>query len=152
MKTKSLVIAACMTIFGLGSSLAIAGAETSGKQPFAFNVVTCNETVSLSGWFRTTTKFHEDGAGGTHFISHLVAHGTGMGLLTGTHYVWNDSFEHLAINETNGAVFAGNLIRRTNLISKGNLENSKAWITAHLTITPDDTAIVDRFDLSFECF
>ena len=141
------VVIACL-IFGAGS--AMAGAVTSGKIPFEMEVVTCHETVSLSGWYRATTNFQEDGAGGTHDISHLVAHGTGTGQLTGTRYVWNDQFNHQALNDTNGA-FSGNRVLRTNLVIKGNLENSKIWLNLHLTITPDGTAVVDRSRLIFEC-
>ncbi len=133
------------------SSTATAGATTSGKLPFSFPVFTCDETVNVSGWFRVTTNFVPDGAGGTHDIFHIVAHGTGVGESTGTAYQWNDSFDHTVFNVTAGSTVAANFVSRTNLISRGPSDNSIFYITAHLTVTPDGTTIVDRFDLTVEC-
>ena len=151
MKTRALVTTLFIITSAVFSSTAIAGASTTGKMPFAFPVFTCNETVNVSGWFRVTTNFVSDGAGGTHDIFHLVAKGTGVGESTGINYQWNDSFDHTVFNVTAGSTVAANFVSRTHLISRGPLDNSIFYVTAHLTITPDGTTIVDRFDVTSEC-
>ena len=151
MKVRALAATILVMTSVILSSTAIAGATTSGKIPFAFPVFTCNETVNVSGWFRVTTNLVPDGAGGTHDIFHLVAKGTGVGESTGTAYQWNDSFDHTVFNVTAGSTVAANFVSRTHLISQGPLDNSIFYITAHLTIRPDGTTIVDRFDITTEC-
>ena len=151
MNNRSIAATLLIVVAFLVSGTALAGATTTGKLPFAFPVFTCNETVNVSGWFRVTTNFVPDGAGGTHDIFHLVPKGTGVGESTGTAYQWNDSFEHFVFNVTAGSTVAANFVSRTNLISRGPSDNSIFYITAHLTVTPDGTTIVDRFDLTVEC-
>lgn len=151
MSTRASATTLLMIFSALFSSTAMAGATTTGKLPFAFPVFTCNETVNVSGWFRVTTNFVPDGAGGTHDIFQLVAKGTGVGESTGTNYQWNDSFDHTVFNVTAGSTVAANFVSRTHLISQGPLDNSIFYITAHLTITPDGTIVVSRFDLTTEC-
>lgn len=153
MKQRNVIWTICLFsgLFYCGLASA-AGAITSGKLPFAFPVDTCNETVELSGWFRTTFHILEDEGGGVHFISQLDAHGSGEGDLTGTSYRWNDSFEHAVENFTPGGRGSGNWIRRTNLISQGSMENSSFWLTAHYTITPDGDVVLERFDVTSECY
>ena len=149
---KITITATTLIIFlAIFSSSATAGAITTGKLSFAFPVFTCNETVNVSGWFRVVTNFVPDGAGGTHNIFHLVAHGTGVGVSTGTAYQWNDSFDHTVFNVTAGSTVAANFVSRTHLISQGPLDNTIFYVTAHLTVTPDGTVVVNRFDVTSEC-
>lgn len=149
---KKLIAGTVLVVFSfLISGTASAGASTTGKLPFAFPVFTCNETVNVSGWFRVTTNFVPDRAGGIHQIFHLVAKGTGVGESTGIAYQWNDSFDHSVLNVSAGSTVAANFVSRTHLISQGPLDNSTFYITAHLTVTPDGTVRVDRFDITSEC-
>ena len=81
----------------------------------------------------------------------MDAHGEGVGDITGEKYRWNDSFEHYVEHWTAGGGITGNLIRRTNLISKGPLENTNNWLTAHFTLTPNGDVTVERFDFQSTC-
>ena len=127
------------------------GAFTTGKLPFANTVYTCHETVNISGWFQITLNLVPDSAGGTHFIFHWVSKGTGVGESTGLDYQWNQAFGHSVDNVTAGSTVVANFVKRTHLISQGPLDNSTNYITTHLTVTPDGSISVDRFDLTTEC-
>ena len=151
MKKRTAMLLAVMAFFGLGTNLAIAGAETVNKIPYAGDFETCNETVSLSGWSRLTFNFHFDNANGVHATAHFRIHAKGEGQTTGTRYVLNDTFENLNINGTTGMVLTITNVRRTNLISLGPLENTVVYATIHSTLRPDGTVTVDRFEMSAEC-
>jgi hypothetical protein len=125
--------------------------EKEIKTPFDFPIDTCDETVYLEGWFTSVLLVAVDGNGGEHYISQLTAHGTGVGQTSGVSYVWNDSYEHIVENYTSGGTEEGNYIERTNLISKGPMDNPSFWISAHYTITPDGQVILDRFEPIADC-
>ena len=134
------------------SSVVLAGASSSGKVPFEMPVVSCNETILVSGWFQVVTNVTNDGAGGLHFVQHFIAKGHGTGLTTGMKYQYNEALRHVVENYTAGGTFAANLVQRTRLISQGPLDNSIFFVTAHITTLPDGTTTVERFDITAECF
>ena len=151
MKKTTFLATLSIVISLLLSGTAVAGANTTGKVPFAFPVETCVEIVDLEGWVQVVTNEVDDAAGGTRFVIHINAKGTGTGQLTGTRYQWNDAFLHDVDIATAGGTTVFNGITRTILISKGGLPNSSVFFTIHLTITPNGDVVVDRFDFTADC-
>ena len=115
--TKQIGLIALILGVGLGTTL-YAGA-TSSSAPFDFQFYdSCNdEIVDVSGTFHIVI-ITSDGKTEVR----LNARGKGVGVDTGTEYVWNDTI-HQSIDDPDGLEFSAMTVRKLRLISKGKAQN-----------------------------
>jgi hypothetical protein len=117
-------------------------------QPFSFVVTSCIEPVLVTGTFHQVTRGVPGPDGDPHILFHINAKGTGVGQETGARYQWNDRlFDHS--NLVGAETFVLN--DHTRLIGQGGAPNIVLHVRAKLTVRPDGTVVLDRFNVIDSC-
>jgi hypothetical protein len=129
---------------------AVAGPELAARpnpsfQPFSFVVTSCIEPVLVTGTFHEVDR---GTVGDQHIRFHINAKGVGVGQETGARYQWNDRlFDNTNLVRGQTSV----LNDFTRLIGQGGAPNISAHVRAKLTVRPNGTVVVDRFDVKDTC-
>ena len=83
-----------------------------------------NENVFVQGEIDITLDQSVDNAGGSHFHSHIVSKGKGIGLITLIHYTYSDEFEESFDIPGPPQTLAEELVVNDVLIAAGQTANS----------------------------
>jgi len=114
-------------------------------QPFAFLVTSCIEPVFVTGTFHEADRI---AGGGDHIRFHINAKGIGVGQETGARYQWNDRlFDNTNLVRGEAAV----LNDFTRLIGQGGAPNISVHVRAKITVRPNGTVVINRFDVTDTC-
>ena len=104
------------------------------------------EPILITGEACMDVFLHFDSSGGTHATLHETITGTGVGLISGTQYVFHEEItEEENLDPGNNAQDEATIIAAANLISRGSMPNERAMVTSHVTINAN--GVVTAFDL-----
>jgi hypothetical protein len=131
-------------------------AQNSGKTCMPFSQVTFDmctgEFIAISGEVCMDLFVHFDASGGAHATAHETITGTGVGLTSGTQYVFHTEINvEENVNAGNNGQDEATVIADATLISKGSMPNERATITTHTTIDANGNVTSMDLDVTDNC-
>ena len=110
------------------------------------------ETIVITGEACMDVFVTFDASGGAHARAHETITGTGVGLTSGTQYVFHTEISvEENVNAGNNLQDEATIIADAILISKGSMPNEKATITTHTTIDANGNVTAMDLDVTDNC-
>ena len=133
--------AAALLSLSIGS--ASAASVINGWVPFEGSFGTCSgDLISVTGMQHYVFRLTEDGA---IFGYHADIHADGVAA-DGTRYVANSTYNNVSERPPGPGAHESNYTFSLQLIAAGNGPIVMVKIIMHVTITPDGTVVVSRYD------
>jgi hypothetical protein len=125
------------------------GVVFNQTQPFSTIVNVCGEDIQVEGVFHQVVSGNISGNGNYHSKFHINAKGTGIGLVSGAKYQWNDAInENLNLTQ-GGSGCCGNqtISQQLRIIGQGSAPNFLLTSLTHVTVNAngDFTVFTDSF-------
>lgn len=109
-----------------------------------------NEDVHLVGEVQYFSETRDDGAGGYHVNFHTNFYLKGVGLSSGTQYIWNtENNGNENVSPPFPAMFS--YTRTRHVVAQGKATNQHLTVRQQFTINANGDVTVDRYEFSLTC-